>query len=185
MSSNKSFSAETSDRYARAVFELALENSELETVEKNIHDLLNLYNKNINLVNFFKNPTQSFTDQLNVINKIAEVMTFSKTLKNFLSILVVKRRIFFLKNILLSFLKLASIKKGKLTAELVSSKILSEEELKKISKELSQVIGSEINFDYSVDESLIGGFKMQIGSLMIDSSIKNKLKQYEQTMLEQ
>ena len=50
MSSNKSFSAETSDRYARAVFELALENSELETVEKNIHDLLNLYNKNINLV---------------------------------------------------------------------------------------------------------------------------------------
>ena len=117
MSSNKSFSAETSDRYARAVFELALENSELETVEKNIHDLLNLYNKNINLVNFFKNPTQSFSDQLNVINKISEVMTFSKTLKNFLSILVVKRRIFFLKKILLSFLKLASIKKGKLTTE--------------------------------------------------------------------
>ena len=53
-----------------------------------------------------------------------------------------------------------------------------------MSKDLSKTIGSEINFNYKVDQSLIGGFKMQIGSLMIDTSIKSKLKKYEQTMLE-
>ena len=37
---------------------------------------------------------------------------------------------------------------------------------------------------FKVDEGLIGGLKMQIGSLMVDTSIKNRLKKYEQLMLE-
>ena len=45
-------------------------------------------------------------------------------------------------------------------------------------------MGSKINFDYIVDESLVGGVKIQLGSLMVDTSIKNKLKKYEQLMLE-
>ena len=45
-------------------------------------------------------------------------------------------------------------------------------------------MGLKIKFDYTVDESLIGGVKIQLGSLMVDTSIKNKLKKYEQIMLE-
>ena len=116
------------------------------------------------------------------------VTTLEATIRSgfgyFLSILVTKRRIFFLKKIIVSFLKLSSEKRGELTAQLISSKNLTAEELKNISDELSKVVGSEINFDYKVDQNLIGGFKMQIGSLMIDTSIKNKLSKYKQIMLE-
>ena len=184
MSSNKSFSTETSDRYAKAVFELAQENNEIENLENEIKDLSNFYDTDSEFVNFIMNPTQSIENQLNVIKKISEIMKFSKTLNNFLSLLVVKRRIFFFKKIMKRFLNLTAIKRGELSAKLISSKNLSNEELKKISSELSKVINSEINFDYKMDQSLIGGFKMQIGSLMIDTSIKNKLKKYEQLMLE-
>ena len=184
MSSNKSFSTETSDRYAKAVFELAQENNEIENLENEIKDLSNFYDTDSEFVNFIMNPTQSIENQLNVIKKISEIMKFSKTLNNFLSLLVVKRRIFFFKKIMKSFLNLTAIKRGELSAKLISSKNLSNEELKEISSELSKVINSEINFDYKMDQSLIGGFKMQIGSLMIDTSIKNKLKKYEQLMLE-
>ena len=45
-------------------------------------------------------------------------------------------------------------------------------------------MGSKIKFDYKVDKELIGGLKLQLGSFMIDTSIKNKLKKYEQIMLE-
>ena len=59
MSSNKSFSTETSERYARALFELAQENSELENIEKNILDILEIYNSSEAFKNFIKNPTKS------------------------------------------------------------------------------------------------------------------------------
>jgi F-type H+-transporting ATPase subunit delta len=69
-------------------------------------------------------------------------------------------------------------------AFLISSKELSSTELENISKELSLSMGSKIKFDYKVDESLIGGLKLQLGSFMIDTSIMNKLKKYEQAMIE-
>ena len=184
MNSNKSFSTETSNRYAKALFELSNENGELETVEKDLKELLNIYNSNTELENFIKNPTHSFIAQLNVVDKLSTIMNFSKNLKNFLSILVKKRRVFFLKKIIISFLKLTSIKRGEIKASLISSKELTKDELDNISKELSKSLGSSISFKYKVDNNLIGGLKIQIGSLMIDTSIKNKLKKYEQTMIE-
>ena len=66
----------------------------------------------------------------------------------------------------------------------VSSKELSTTELDEISKDLSKSMGSTIKFDYKVDKELIGGLKLQLGSFMIDTSIKNKLKKYKLAMLE-
>ena len=111
-------------------------------------------------------------------------MNISKIIKNFLGVLVTKRRIFFIKKIFINFLSLASKKRGELKASLISSKNLTSEELKNLNTELSQAMNATVAFNYKVDETLIGGLKMQIGSLMIDTSIKNKLKKYEQIMLE-
>ena len=184
MSSNKSFSSETANRYALALHELAKENSKLEVVEKDIKELLAIYNTSEDFKNFIKNPTQSQSSQLETLNKISLEMSLSKIIKNFLSILVTKRRIFFLNTIFMNFLSLVSKERGELKASLISSKNLTNEELKNLNTELSQAMGATVAFNYEVDETLIGGLKMQIGSLMIDTSIKNKLKKYEQIMLE-
>jgi len=184
LSTNKSFSSETANRYALALYELAKENLELESVEKNVKEFLTAYKTSEDLKNFIKNPTQSQSIQLEILDKISAQMNLSKIIKNFLSVLVIKRRIFFINKIFLNFLSLASKQRGEIKASLVSSKNLTREELDTLNKELSQAMGTPIAFDYKVDENLIGGMKMQIGSLMIDTSIKNKLKKYEQTMLE-
>ena len=184
MSSKKSFSSETANRYSLALYELAEENSELAVIENNINELLVVYNSNKELENFIKNPTQSQSNQLVVINKLSAEMNLSKIVKNFLSILVTKRRIFFLNTIFKQFLLLTSKKRGEIKASLISSKSLTKDELNNLNTEISKALGTVINFDYNVDENLIGGLKMQIGSLMVDTSIKNKLKKYEQIMLE-
>ena len=75
-------------------------------------------------------------------------------------------------------------KRGELKAFLVSSKKLSDVELENISQDLSLAMGSTIKFDYKIDEELIGGLKLQLGSFMVDTSIKNKLKKFQQQMLE-
>jgi len=123
-------------------------------------------------------------NQLEILNKISTQMDLSKITKNFLSVLVVKRRIFFINKIFLNFLSLASKQRGELKASLISSKKLTNEELEILNKDISKTTGAAIAFDYKVDESLIGGLKIQIGSLMIDTSLKNRLKKYEQIMLE-
>jgi F-type H+-transporting ATPase subunit delta len=184
VSSKKSFSSETANRYALALYQLAEENSELSVVEKDINELLLTFNTNEELKNFIKNPTESQSNQLVVLNKLSIAMNLSKIIKNFLSLLITKRRIFFLNTILQNFLLLASKKRGELKTSLVSSKNLTDDELKNLNSEISNVLGTVITFDYKVDENLIGGLKMQIGSLMVDTSIKNKLKKYEQIMLE-
>ena len=92
--------------------------------------------------------------------------------------------IFFIVKIIGSFLRLCSQKRGEVKASLISSKELSKAELENISKELSSSTGSTLKFDYKIDKELIGGLKVQLGSIMIDTSIKNKLKKYEQEMLE-
>ena len=104
--------------------------------------------------------------------------------KNFLLLLIEKRRIFFVNKIIESFLRLCSKKRGEIKASLISSKELSQTELNDISTDLSKSMGSTLKFDYKVDKELIGGLKLQLGSIMIDTSIRNKLKKYEQAMLE-
>ena len=81
-------------------------------------------------------------------------------------------------------MRLCSEKRGEIKASLISSKELSSLELENISKELSSAMGATIKINCKVDQDLIGGLKLQLGSFMIDTSIKNKLKKYEQKMLE-
>jgi F-type H+-transporting ATPase subunit delta len=184
MSSNKSFSTETSERYSRALFEVAKDSGELEKIETDIKNFQLILNSSLELQNFTQNPTQSINIQNNVIDLISKKLDFSKNTNNFLSLLIKKRRIFFVKKILDSFLRLCSNKRGEIKASLISSKELSAIELENISKELSLSMGSKIKFDYKVNKDLIGGLKLQLGSFMIDTSIRNKLKKYEQLMLE-
>ena len=184
MSTNKSFSTETSERYSRALFEAVKDSNELDKTEDDVKKLKSILNSSSELKNFLKNPTQQITNQNNVINILAENLLFSKNLKNFLLLLIEKRRIFFVDKILESFLRLCLNKRGEIKASLISSKELSKDELEAISKDISQSLGSIIKFDYKFDKELIGGLKLQLGSFMIDTSLKNKLKKYEQAMLE-
>ena len=110
MSTNKSFSSETSERYSRALFEVANETNELDKIENDVRNFQSLFNSSSEIKNFIQNPTQSKNTQNNVINLLSENLGFSKNLKNFFLLLIEKRRIFFVKKISESFLRLCSKK---------------------------------------------------------------------------
>ena len=184
MSTNKSFSTETSERYSRALFEVSRDSDDLDKVENDIKNFKLIYDKNLEVRNFIKDPSQIITEQNKLVNLISDKQNFSKNVQKFLLLLIEKRRIFFVNKIIESFLRLCSQKRGEIKASLISSKELSQTELNDISTDLSKSMGSTLKFDYKVDKELIGGLKLQLGSIMIDTSIRNKLKKYEQAMLE-
>ena len=184
MSGIKTFSNETSERYALALFELANEKSELEDIEKNIKSIKEICKSNPAFISFLKNPTNQTELQSQVFAEISKIMKLNDNFSNFLQLVINKRRIFFLEKILDKFIKISSKIKGKIDATLISSKDLSQEEIDNLSKEISKAIKSNIDFAFKTDKSLISGTKIQVGSLLIDTSLSNKLKRLKQSMLE-
>ena len=79
---------------------------------------------------------------------------------------------------------ICSKSRGEITAKLSVAKELSNDEINNIKNDLSKNFGSEVKLNYTFDPSLIGGLIMQIESIMIDTSVKNKLQQIENKMIE-
>ncbi len=184
MSSRSTFSNSTSKSYAMALYELSKESSELNKVEDGLRGLKKLLIENSRFKEIILSPTVSKDEKKNVMLAIADQNNFSITLKNFLGFISTKNRLFFLNKVIDSFLNLVSSSKGELKAKIVSSKKLSIEEQKKIQTELSENFKSKLKIDYEYDPNLIAGLIVQVGSVMIDTSIKTKLKKLEKDMLE-
>jgi len=184
LSSKSTFSNSTSRSYAIALYELSKENSELDRVEDGMKNLKKLLNESIDFKEMILSPAVAKGDKRNVIFEIADKNNFSRILKKFLGFVAVKNRLFFLSKIIDSFLNLVSNNKGELKAKLISSKKLSIDEQKKIQNELSKDFKSPLNIDYEYKSDLIGGLIIQVGSVMIDTSIKTKLKKLEKNMIE-
>ena len=184
MSKNKGFSDTSANRYSLALYELASEAGVITKVEDNSNSFLELISNSKDFRNLIKDPTLSQEILENVINKISENFNLETLFKNFLNFLILKRRFFYIQQILISFNEICSEKKGELKAEIKSAKDLSQQEINKITEELSNTFKSKIKLNYNHDKSLIGGLVVQVGSTMIDTSIKNKLQQIENRMIE-
>ena len=108
----------------------------------------------------------------------------SKLTNNFIGVIVKKNRVKYLLEIINSFDDLLSNLKGEKNATITSAKDLSEKEIKDIKGQLKDKFNSDFNIKIIVDKSLIGGLKIQVGSQMIDSSIKNQLQLLKEKMKE-
>ena len=179
MSKNKGFSDTSANRYSLALYELANDSNLLVNVEINAKAFLNLISNNKDFKNFIKDPTLNREVLTSVINKISDNFKLEILFKNFVNFLILKRRFFYLEQILKTFIEICSEKRGELKAEIKSAKSLNQDEIKKITDELSNNFKSQIKLNYIQDESLIGGLVVKVGSTMIDTSIKSKLQQIE------
>ena len=184
MSKNKGFSDTSAEIYSLALYELANESNSLDTIEKYSVALLNLIDVSKDFNDLIKNPTVKQESLILIIKKISENNKIDNLLKNFMIFLVNKRRFFYLEKILKSFMKICSEKRGEINGEIQSAKELSNDEIKKITEDLAQNFSSKIKLTYRHNENLIGGLVIKVGSIMVDTSIKNKLQQIENRMIE-
>ena len=184
MTKNKDFSETSAGRYSLALYELATEANVLEEIEIHTTSIINLISSSKDFKSLIKDPTNNKEDQLNALNKISEQYKINELLTKFLNFLISKRRFFYVDKILKSFVETCSVKRGELKAELTSAKNLTEKEINNIKEELTKNFSSKIKLNYKHDASLIGGLIVQVGSTMVDTSIKNKLQQIENRMIE-
>ena len=184
MSKNKGFSDTSVGRYSLALYELAEEANSIDEIEKNSSAIIKLISSSDDFNFIIKDPTNQKEDQLNLILKISKNYKLNNLLTKFLSFLISKRRLFYVEKILKDFIETCSKKRGEIKAELTAAKELTENQINSIKEDLTKSFSSKIKLNYKYDPSLIGGLIVQVGSTMVDTSIKNKLQQIENRMIE-
>ena len=170
-------------RYAKALYELATEKKLVSKIVKDFHDIKTLLENNDMFLNMIKNPSISKVDKQSSVIAVLTKMKVDKLTIKFCGTLAVNGRLSYLKQIQDVFLSLVSKTSGEVQAEVTSSFKLDKDQQKQIESAVSEATGvKKISLSLKVDETLIGGLIVKIGSKMIDNSIKTKLNRLEIAM---
>ena len=184
MSEPASISAGIAARYASAIFDVAEENKSLDGLEAGVADLSTALNESADLRTLIASPLISRADQEKAIMAVADKMSLTPALENGLGLMAQKRRLFVLPQLLTSLRDLLADSRGEVTADVVSAKALTKAQNEKLAKTLSARVGKTVNINATVDESLVGGLVVKVGSKMIDTSIRSRLNSLQNAMKE-
>ncbi|HKK98202.1 MAG TPA: F0F1 ATP synthase subunit delta [Marivita sp.] len=184
VSESASISSGIADRYAMAVFDLAKEGNELDKLESNLDDLSDALAVSPDLTDLIQSPIYSRDAQSSAISAVAAKMGLTKTLQNVLALMASKRRLFVLPHMVTRLRELIAEEKGEVTADVQSAVKLTDAQAKKLAETLKTQVGKDVKINATVDESLIGGLVVKVGSKMIDTSIRSKLNSLQNAMKE-
>ena len=184
MSEPASISAGIAERYATAIFEIAKENNDLAGLETGLNDLTAALDESAELRDLMSSPIYSRADQEAAITAVAEKMGIAEVLCKSLALMAQKRRLFVVPQLITALRGLIAEARGEVTAEVVSAKALTKAQTEKLAKTLTARVGKTVNVNTTVDESLIGGLVVKVGSKMIDTSIRSRLASLQNAMKE-
>ena len=184
MSDSASISSGIAARYATAVFELAKDEKALKALEGDVDALDVALSGSADLRDVITSPLYSREDQARAIAAIAAKMKLSTLVANTLALMASKRRLFVVPHMIASLRDMISAEKGEVTAEVTSAVKLSAAQAKELAATLKARVGKDVKLKTAVDETLIGGLVVKLGSTMIDTSVKAKLAALQNAMKE-
>jgi len=184
VSESASISTGIAGRYATAVFELAKDGNALDALESDISNLGSAILESADFRSLIHSPVYSRDVQGQAIGAIADKMGLSTTMANTLKLMASKRRLFVLPQLLGELRGLIADEKGEVTAEVRTARALSDDQMNRLAETLKASVGKDVNVNVAVDESLIGGLIVKVGSKMIDTSVKSKLANLQNAMKE-
>ena len=169
--------SKVAEPYAEALLDLAISNDALKETTNDINIVSQFLANSNDLKKFLGNPLITRTAKKTVVKDILGEQIGSSTLK-FLLLLVDRNRIQVLESIAQKFLELSYKQESIEIAKITSSIQLSAQQQKEIAEKLKVITGAkQIKLALKIDPQLIGGFTIEIGSKMIDTSIRGQLKQ--------
>ena len=171
-------------RYATAVFDLAKEGKDIKALETDVAALQAAIADSADFTTLLTSPLYNRDEQGAAVTAISKKMGLSVTVSNVLSLLVAKRRLFVLPHMLAVLQDRLADERGEMTVEVTTAKSLTKAQSDKLAKTLSGQVGKTVTIKQTVDESIIGGLIVKMGSRMIDTSIAAKLNALQNTMKE-
>ena len=180
MEEKTQLNSEVSVRYSKALFKIANEQKAEKSFYEEVCNLLDMFNKEDRFMKVFCSPLLSSRDQLTIINNIFSVedknkINVNKYIFTFFRVLAKNGRLKALIGALHSFRGIVKSMQNEVNVYLTSAIPLTDENLKSITKLISNKIDKDINIISNIDKKIIGGIILQFGANLIDASIRNKI----------
>ena len=169
-------------RYATALFELARDGRQIETVGQSLASLRRALTDSAELRELTTSPLIGREEATRAILDTAGTLGLDPVTSNFLGVLGRNRRLSALPQIIRAFNMLAAAHRGETTAEVTSAHPLSDDQVLALRQNLRARLGRDVAVDLTVNPEILGGLVVKIGSQMIDGSIRTKLNTLAQAM---
>ena len=166
---------EAAARYAQAVFELAKDAKQLEAVEQDFVKFAAAWKESADLRDAARSPLIDPQEKAAALSAVAAELGASDLGRKAIGVAAQNRRAAELPAIISAYRRLVARDRGARQVEIVSARPLAETEKSAIIDALSKQLGAKVEAETSVDDSLIGGFVVRVGSRQFDASVKAKL----------
>jgi F-type H+-transporting ATPase subunit delta len=164
-----------SGRYARALFELAVDAKAIDAVAASLATLKAAMAESADLAAMVSSPLLGRKAAGAAIAAVAGQLALDPLTTRFLGVLAANRRLVSLPAITRDFQALVAARKGELTAQVTAAHKLSAAQSKALAAKLKAGLGRDVALDITVDPSILGGLIVRVGSRMIDNSLKTRL----------
>lgn len=171
-------------RYATALFEVAQEAKSVDAVKGDLDRFLALMDGSEDLVRLVRSPAFTAEEQTRAVEAILAKANITGLAAKFILTVTANRRLFAIRQMTAGFNRLVSQAKGETRAEVTVAEKLDDKHLSTIKELLSGSTKKTVELDVKIDPSILGGLKVQIGSRMIDASLKTKLNSIRNAMKE-
>jgi F-type H+-transporting ATPase subunit delta len=162
-------------RYARALFDLAVETGALDAVDADLKALKSMIGASLDLRLLLVSPATSGEDKAKGLEAIAARTELCATTRKFLGLLAANRRASALAAIIEAFARLAEGRRGVVSAQVVTAVAMSAAQSADLADALRVALGKDPQIETRVDPAILGGFKVRVGSRLYDASLKSKL----------
>ena len=164
-------------RYAKALFGLAEDDHRHREVRDELGKLSSLFADSRELREALLTPLHPASDRKAALREIADRISVSPLVQNFLSYLIDQRRLIDFEAIAAAYGELADEAEGLLSAEVISASPLDDRRKDRLRRALSERTGREVRLEIEVDPALIGGAIAKVGDLVFDGSLRTQLGQ--------
>jgi F-type H+-transporting ATPase subunit delta len=172
------------ERYAGALFELAQSQGQAAAAEQALDKFQGLMNESAGLRRLVLSPVFSGSEQQQGLDAVCQKTGITGLARDFLMVLARNRRLFAVENVIRAFKGLASKERGEVEASITSAVPLTPAQQQELVDSLRQKLGKAPKLTVTVDPKLLGGLIVKVGSQMIDTSLRTKLKNLEKAMKE-
>jgi F-type H+-transporting ATPase subunit delta len=172
------------ERYANALFELALDGNQFAAVETDLANFASLIKDSADLKRLVTSPVFSAEEQTRAITSILDRAGIGGLVANLVKVAAGNRRLFVVPEVITAFRQRVARHRGEVSAEVTSAEPLSAKHLAALKEALKAALGKDVALDTNVDPGLIGGLIVKVGSRMLDGSLRTKLNSMKLAMKE-